>query len=138
MADGAALLSSLAMGLRVFVKVAGDNRWHERLLLAKRSTQKWGGSSDTSVTIEDFGEHDGMAILGTQGGLPRSVRGQVLLRFDEDELERRSEELRDEGLALVAAEAAVPSHWHRLRPGQDASSEAARCTGPAIGRGRGS
>ncbi len=55
---------------------------------------------------EDLLEHEAVAVFGPRGGVPEALRGKRLLRFSEDELAERHDQLLKEGRALVVSAAA--------------------------------
>ena len=111
-----AWLRELRVGMRLFVQGAPpDARWQERLLLAKRSLEVWAVARPAgAVALEDLTLFAAVGVVGPRGGLPRACRGEPLLRFDAAEIAAREAELRVEGAALVAAEAAIPPHARRI------------------------
>lgn len=79
-----------------------DNFWHERLLLAKKSSdgRRWVvATPDLDIYEEDVGDSLGMVRVGPRGGAPRGLPGE-LYRFDPDDLEEHGDRLMRDGLRL--------------------------------------
>jgi hypothetical protein len=107
------------------VQYQGDDRGHERLLLAKKTSQLRAVARPAGMPCidEDLLANEAVAVSGARGGLPRGVRGRSSLRFNEDELDAREAELLAEGATLVKSgrDTSVPQ---RRLPGKHSFKEA--------------
>jgi hypothetical protein len=82
------VLAALKPGVRFMIQFVGDAEWHERICTGKGRTMVTSVSALTPD--EDHYVHDlavdaeKLELVGPRGGLPRTVRGGLVYRFDED------------------------------------------------------